>query len=120
MSMTTTHVMRSDGGFLRVLKRRKKLFKLCLCGDGAVGKTTFLNYLKSKKLVHEQKDARRTTYVNIDVFNLDGRQLQLFDLAGQRTMGAHPLDHMSHVVLKEVDIVLFFFALDKPKSLRGI
>ncbi len=104
------------------IKKDRDLFKFCLIGDGGVGKTTFVNYLRTGKLLQDSDapSTTRTPFVNIDGCSLGGHILQIYDLAGQRRKGAHPLDYMQEVVLKEVDKILLFFALDNLESFLNI
>jgi len=105
--------------YLLYLKITKDLFKICLLGDGGVGKSTFIHFLSTGQLAHET-NIQRTPYINIDGCNLGGHNLQIYDLAGQRREDAHPLDHLRNVVLRGTDIILFFFALDNLQSFLNI
>ncbi|MFX1538367.1 MAG: GTP-binding protein [Promethearchaeota archaeon] len=109
----------SFGEFLLYLKVVRDLFKFCLIGDGGVGKSTFLYYLRTGDLADKQ-DIERTPYINIESCILGGHNLQLYDLAGQRRKNAHPLDHIQAVVFKEVDVLLFFFSLNNFHSFLNV
>ncbi len=105
--------------YLLYLKITKDIFKFCVIGDGGVGKTTFINFLTTGELAPDF-DVTRTPYINIDGCKLGGHTIQLYDLAGQRRVDAHPLDHMQNVVLKGTDVILFFFSLDNLESFISI
>lgn len=106
--------------YFRLVKAAQDLFKFCIIGDGGVGKTTFINYLTTGNLVVQQGDLRRTPYVTIEGCTLGGHKIQLYDLAGQRGVGTHPLDHMQTVVLKGTDMLFFFYSLDRLGSYTNI
>ncbi|NHJ48294.1 MAG: hypothetical protein FK733_10960 [Asgard group archaeon] len=105
--------------YLLYLKITKDLFKICLVGDGGVGKSTFIHFLSTGNLIQDDS-IQRTPYLNIDGCVLGGHNLQLYDLAGQRRKDAHPLDHMQNVVLRGVDVLLFFFSLENLQSFINI
>ena len=106
--------------FLQQLKRRRRVFKFCLVGDGATGKTTFMQYLESGKLAVCAFDTKRTPYMDFGTARLGTGTVQLFDLAGQRVAHAHPLDHIPETSLKGSDVIVFFFSLDNFQSFLSV
>ncbi|MFX0091967.1 MAG: GTP-binding protein [Candidatus Hodarchaeota archaeon] len=105
---------------LERLKKVYDIFKICLAGDGAVGKTSFLNYLRTGKFIPNQGNIKRTPFINIDGCALGGHKIQLYDLAGQRRKDAHPLDFLQIQVFKELDSLILFFSLNNLQSFINI
>ncbi len=106
--------------YLREVKVAKKFFKLCLVGDGATGKTTFMRYMATGDLVVCHQDLRRTPYMDFGSTKLEDKTVQIIDLAGQRFDDAHPLDHIPVAALKSADLILFFFSLENFESFLSI
>ncbi len=106
--------------YLQEIKKRKRLYKLCLVGDGATGKTTFLRYLSTGRLDVCHQDLRRTPYMDFGSAHIEENTIQIIDLAGQRFDDAHPLDHIPVAALKAADIILFFFSLEVFESFLSI
>lgn len=113
-------VSESREDFLQRIKKRKSVFKFCLVGDGATGKSTFMQYLESGELTVCVFDTKRTPYMDFGTAQLKSGTVQLFDLAGQRVEHAHPLDHIPETSLRGADIILFFFSLDNFQSFLSI
>ncbi|MFW9907964.1 MAG: ADP-ribosylation factor-like protein [Candidatus Thorarchaeota archaeon] len=106
--------------FLQSLKSSKRLYKLCLVGDGATGKTTFLRYLATGDLVVCHEGLKRTPYIDFGSTRIEGNTIQIIDLAGQRFDDAHPLDHIPVAALRGADIIVFFFSLENFHSFLSI
>ena len=75
-------------------------------------------YLVEERLINDYD--YESGLLKLDIGKNGGHQLQIYDLAGQREEGAHPLDHLQAVVLKEADFLIFFFALDNLQSFVNI
>ncbi len=106
--------------FLREVKAAKRFFKICLVGDGATGKTTFMRYMATGDLVVCHEGLKRTPYMDFGSTKLDDKTVQIIDLAGQRFDDAHPLDHIPVAALKSADIILFFFSLENFESFLSV
>jgi small GTP-binding protein len=116
--------------FLSRLKKTKKLCRMTIVGDGAVGKTTLVQALL-RKTNHrtktslsnetiEQKKITRTPFMEIETWNYGDMVFQCYDLAGQRVEGTHPLDILQHQVLKSIDIYIFVFSVDRYESFENL
>ncbi|MFW9783298.1 MAG: GTPase domain-containing protein [Candidatus Heimdallarchaeota archaeon] len=116
--------------FLKKLKKSKKLIRMTIVGDGAVGKTTLVKALIQKttqslnksngKKILNNKEITRTPFMEIETWTYNDLLFQCYDLAGQRTPGSHPLDLMKEQVIKSIDIFLFVFSVDRYESFENI
>lgn len=114
--------------FLSQIKKSKRLIRMTIVGDGAVGKTTLVqallkittNHNHSGHEVLEDKKVTRTPFMEIESWNYKDLVFQCYDLAGQRTPGMHPLDLLQNHVLKYIDIYIFVFALDRYESFANL
>ncbi|TXT56450.1 MAG: putative GTPase Era [Candidatus Thorarchaeota archaeon] len=115
--------------FLLEIKKSKRLVRVTIVGEGAVGKTsivsTILNSTEAKEhstsTISKLEKTNRTPFMIIETWKQDDLTIQCFDLAGQRnTPGAHPLDILKDQVLKMIDIVILVFALDRYESFENI
>ena len=116
--------------FLSKLKDSKKLVRMTVVGDGAVGKTTLvqaliykttqqLDNLYSKKIL-KNKNVSRTPFMEIESWTYKDLLFQCYDLAGQRIPGVHPLDILKNQVLKSIDIYIFVFSVDRYESFENL
>lgn len=116
--------------FLKKLKKSKKLIRMTIVGDGAVGKTTLVKALIQKttqslnksngKKILNNKEITRTPFMEIETWTYKDLLFQCYDLAGQRTPGSHPLDLMKDQVIRSIDIFLFVFSVDRYESFENI
>jgi len=116
--------------FLNRLKKSKKLVRMTIVGDGAVGKTTLVQALIQKTThyvnnsnggkVLERKEITRTPFIEIESWSYKDLRFQCYDLAGQRTPGAHPLDIIKDQVTKSIDIYIFVFSVDIYESFENL
>lgn len=116
--------------FIKQLKNEKKIIRMIVVGDGAVGKTTLVRSMllktkresKSSSYIDkiEDKKVTRTHFMEIESWDYNGLVIQCYDLAGQRTPGLHPLDIISNQVLSYIDIYIFVFSLNRYDSFENI
>ncbi|MFW9940385.1 MAG: GTPase domain-containing protein [Candidatus Thorarchaeota archaeon] len=116
--------------FLNRLKKSRKLVRMTIVGDGAVGKTTLVQALIQKTThyinnsnggkVLESKEITRTPFMEIESWEYKDLRFQCYDLAGQRTPGAHPLDLIKEQVTKSIDIYIFVFSVDVYESFENL
>ena len=116
--------------FLNRLKKSRKLVRMTIVGDGAVGKTTLVQALiqKTTKYVNnssggkvlDSKEITRTPFMEIESWSYKDLRFQCYDLAGQRTPGAHPLDIIKDQVIKSIDIYIFVFSVDTYESFENL
>jgi len=116
--------------FLKRLKKSKKLIRMTIVGDGAVGKTTLVQALIQKTATYDRntnganvlknKETTRTTFMEIETWAYKDLLFQCYDLAGQRIPGSHPLDLMRNQVIKSIDIYIFVFSVDVYESFENI
>ncbi|KKN20569.1 hypothetical protein LCGC14_0934230 [marine sediment metagenome] len=116
--------------FLLRLKKTKKVVRITIVGDGAVGKTTLVqvmlqktNHRTEKSLSREsikEKKITRTPFMEIETWTYRDLILQCYDLAGQRIEGSHPLDILKHQVLQSIDIFIFVFSVDRYESFENL
>lgn len=116
--------------FLNRLKKSRKLVRMTIVGDGAVGKTTLVQALIQKTTqyvnnsnggkVLDSKEITRTPFMEIETWSYKDLRFQCYDLAGQRTPGAHPLDIIKDQVIKSIDIYIFVFSVDTYESFENL
>jgi small GTP-binding protein len=116
--------------FLKKLKKSKKLIRMTIVGDGAVGKTTLVQALiqkttnfGKKSIEYEtvnNKAITRTPFMEIETWNYKDLIFQCYDLAGQRIPGTHPLDLMRKQVTQTIDIYIFVFSVDRYESFENL
>ncbi|MFX1345761.1 MAG: GTPase domain-containing protein [Promethearchaeota archaeon] len=116
--------------FLNRLKKSRKLVRMTIVGDGAVGKTTLVQALIQKTThyvnnsnggkVLESKEITRTPFMEIESWEYKDLRFQCYDLAGQRTPGTHPLDLIKEQVTKSIDIYIFVFSVDVYESFENL
>jgi len=116
--------------FLKRLKKSRKLVRMTIVGDGAVGKTTMVQALIQKTTqyvnssnggkVLDSKEITRTPFMEIESWAYKDLRFQCYDLAGQRTPGAHPLDIIKDQVTKSIDIYIFVFSVDRYESFENL
>ena len=116
--------------FLKRLKKSRKLVRMTIVGDGAVGKTTLVQSLiqKTTKYVNgsnssnvlDSKEITRTPFMEIESWAYKDLHFQCYDLAGQRVPGGHPLDIIKDQVLKSIDIYIFVFSVDRYESFENL
>lgn len=116
--------------FLLRLKKTKKVVRITIVGDGAVGKTTLVqvmlqktNHRTEKSLSREsikEKTITRTPFMEIETWTYRDLIFQCYDLAGQRIEGSHPLDILKHQVLQSIDIFIFVFSVDRYESFENL
>ncbi len=116
--------------FLKRLKKSRKLVRMTIVGDGAVGKTTLVQALIQKTThyvnstnggkVLDSKEITRTPFMEIESWAYKDLRFQCYDLAGQRTPGAHPLDIIKDQVIKSIDIYIFVFSVDRYESFENL
>lgn len=116
--------------FIKRLKKSKKLVRMTIVGDGAVGKTTLVQALIQKTInyidesngaqVLKNKEITRTPFMEIETWVYKDLLFQCYDLTGQRIPGTHPLDLMRNQVTKSIDIYIFVFSVDVYKSFENI
>ncbi len=111
---------KSHNDFLARIKAKRKFFKICIVGDGATGKTTFMRFLSTGNLRTCHDNLRRTPYMDFGSTKIADNVVQIIDLAGQRFDGVHPLDHIPVTALRGADIILFFFTLDNFDSFLSL
>ncbi|MFX0031231.1 MAG: GTPase domain-containing protein [Candidatus Hodarchaeota archaeon] len=112
------------------LKRMRNIVRITVVGDGAVGKTTLVqailrltqdcaddppitNFMETKKI-------KRTPFMEIESWNYKDLLIQCYDLAGQRSPGAHPLDILQNQVISSIDIFIFVFSVDRYESFENL
>ena len=129
--MTGVFQLAKMSQFLSDLKNSKRLIRMTIVGDGAVGKTTLVQALLKITADHnhnhstghkvlENKKVTRTPFMEIESWTYKDLVFQCYDLAGQRTPGMHPLDLLQNHVLKYIDIYIFVFALDRYESFANL
>lgn len=116
--------------FLKRLKKSRKLVRMTIVGDGAVGKTTLVQSLiqKTTKSVNgsnsskviDSKEITRTPFMEIESWVYKDLHFQCYDLAGQRIPGGHPLDIIKDQVTKSIDIYIFVFSIDRYESFENL
>ncbi|MFX0164348.1 MAG: GTPase domain-containing protein [Candidatus Hodarchaeota archaeon] len=116
--------------FLNRLKKSRKLVRMTIVGDGAVGKTTLVQALIQKTTRHvnnsnggevlDNKEITRTSFMEIESWAYKDLRFQCYDLAGQRTPGTHPLDIIKDQVIKSIDIYIFVFSVDRYESFENL
>lgn len=116
--------------FLKKLKKSKKLIRMTIVGDGAVGKTTLVQALIQKTTNYGKKSIEyetvnnkaitRTPFMEIETWNYKDLIFQCYDLAGQRIPGTHPLDLMRKQVTQSIDIYIFVFSIDRFESFENL
>lgn len=116
--------------FLARLKKSKKLVRMTIVGDGAVGKTTLVRALLQKTAknlknhsgtkVVDDKKITRTPFIEIESWAYKDLIFQCYDLAGQRIPGVHPLDILQDQVINSIDIYLFVFSIDRYESFENL
>ncbi len=111
--------------FKEKLKRLRRIIRITVVGDGAVGKTTLikamLNLLeKNESYEYNYEEVKRTPFMSIERWKLNNLSIQCYDLAGQRRPGAHPIDVLSDQVLREIDVIIFVFALNRFESFENL
>ena len=116
--------------FLARLKKSKKIVRMTVVGDGAVGKTTLVRALLRKTTNHtknhsgdkvlEDKKVSRTPFMEIESWVYRDLIFQCYDLAGQRTPGAHPIDILQEQVINLIDIYVFVFSVDRYESFENL
>ncbi len=115
--------------FLIELKKSRKLMRLTVVGDGAVGKTSLVDAIT--KFTTTESDAscedfssdiniKRTPFMTIESWHYRDMVVQCYDLAGQRTEGVHPLDLLSEQVLGHIDIVVYVFSLAQFSTFENL
>lgn len=116
--------------FLKRLKKSRKLVRMTIVGDGAVGKTTLVQSLiqkttksvngsNSSKIINS-KEITRTPFMEIESWVYKDLHFQCYDLAGQRIPGGHPLDIIKDQVTKSIDIYIFVFSIDRYESFENL
>jgi small GTP-binding protein len=101
---------------------------MTIIGDGAVGKTTLvkamLRYTNDGEEFDDNQEnleeIKRTPFMEIESWNFKDLRIQCFDLAGQRTVGSHPLDILRNQVATSIDIYIFVFALNRFRSFENL
>ncbi|MHA2131440.1 MAG: GTPase domain-containing protein [Promethearchaeota archaeon] len=116
--------------FLKKLKKSKRLVRMTIVGDGAVGKTTLVQALIKKTAydinksnggkILSNKEVKRTPFMEIETWAYNDLLFQCYDLAGQRTPGIHPLDIMRDQVTKSIDLYIFVFSVDRYESFENL
>lgn len=116
--------------FLNRVKKSRKLVRMTIVGDGAVGKTTLVQALIQKTThtlngsngskVINNREISRTPFMEIESWAYKDLQFQCYDLAGQRTPGGHPLDIIKDQVIKSIDIYMFVFSIDRYESFENL
>lgn len=116
--------------FLKRVKKSRKLVRMTIVGDGAVGKTTLVQALIEKTTdyvngsnpneVLDKKEITRTPFMEIESWAYKDLHFQCYDLAGQRTPGGHPLDLIKDQVIKSIDIYIFVFSVDRYESFENL
>lgn len=115
--------------FFNQLKKQKKIIRLILLGDGAVGKTSLINkvleYTSESECnqaipLTEDEDTKRTPFLNIESWYCEGLTIQSYDLAGQREPGAHPIDLLRTQVFGRTDIIIYVFSLNRFESFENL
>lgn len=116
--------------FIEELKILRQIVRITVVGDGAVGKTTLVQALLRKtricsenhssiNLIQEKK-IKRTPFMEIESWKYKDLLVQCYDLAGQRTPGAHPLDILQSQVISSIDIFIFVFSVDRYESFKNL
>ena len=116
--------------FIEELKNSRNIVRITVVGDGAVGKTTLVRALlrKTKNCsgnhsninLIEEKEIKRTPFIEIESWTYKDLIIQCYDLAGQRIPGAHPLDILQSQVISSIDIFIFVFSVDRYKSFENL
>jgi small GTP-binding protein len=104
------------------LKTIKRSGKVCIVGEGGVGKTSLVRVLTHGMALEQAKDTiiERTPYINIDVFvSPNDYKMQVYDLSGQR-FSAHPIEVLRNQVMRNLDVMLFMFATNNFNSLVNL
>ncbi|HKZ43100.1 MAG TPA: GTPase domain-containing protein, partial [Candidatus Hodarchaeales archaeon] len=94
--------------------------KLIILGDGGVGKTTLVHALKMGSQSLSQEEVKKTSFMEIETIETAGQPNWLvYDLSGQQS-STHPLEVMADMVLKDADLVVLIFALNRFSSLNNL
>jgi len=105
------------------LKIIKQNGKICIVGEGGVGKTSLMNVISCGMTLEEAKEEytiERTPYIDIDVYTApNGFKIQIYDLSGQR-FEAHPIEVLKNQVLVNLDAMVFMFAINNFNSLINL
>lgn len=106
--------------WLSSLKSLKRSGKLCIVGEGGVGKTSLIKVLCSGMSIEETKDKhdiKRTPYMDISIYKApNGYKVQIYDLSGQR-FSAHPIEVLKKQVLVNLDAIIFAYSISNFNSL---
>lgn len=104
--------------WLSSLKSLRRSGKLCIVGEGGVGKTSLTKVLCSGMTLEESDfDIKRTPYIDINVFKAPkGYKVQIYDLSGQR-FSAHPIEVLKNQVLVNLDAIIFVYSISNFNSL---
>ncbi|MBD3196941.1 MAG: GTP-binding protein [Candidatus Lokiarchaeota archaeon] len=112
---------------LNHLKKSRKLIRMTIVGDGAVGKTTLVQAMLEKSNIETKlsdEDAKieinRTPFIEIEAWRYQDLLIQCYDLAGQREKGKHPADILDDQVFSFIDIYLFVFSLNRYESFENL
>jgi len=107
--------------FLHYLKQEKQILRISVLGDGAVGKTTLIqSIINSVDDGDSKQETSRTPFMEIETWIHDGISIQAYDLAGQRTEGAHPVDLLPDQIFGHIDIILLVFSLHRYESFSNL
>ena len=115
---------------IKQLKKERRIVRMTVVGDGAVGKTTLVRAMlqqatgkakiPSDSNISRNKKISRTPFIEIESWEHEDVLIQCYDLAGQRNPGAHPLDIIQDQVLSLIDVYIFLFSLDRYESFENL
>ncbi len=102
--------------------------KIVLLGDGAVGKTTFVeaiqNYVTSfGKIDHASQTTQRTRFIDFHVVphsSANPLTYSVWDVQGQRNIACHPMALISQNVLGGAGMIVFMFAMNDAQSFENL
>lgn len=111
---------------IKFIKQKRKIRKILIAGTGAVGKTSLLKVLKSKKSLEklDNKDLQynRTLFMELEKINSSNTNgiFQLYDVAGQLDLPFHAFRDTTRLTFGNVDLVLILFSNDNVQSLLEV
>jgi small GTP-binding protein len=102
--------------------------KLVVLGDGAVGKTTIIDAVRTYIATNgttttTQLRTLRTQFIDFHVIPATTRTERVFsiwDLQGQRLKSTHPLDFIADTILAGSAIIVLMFAVNDAQSFENL
>ncbi|HKZ43370.1 MAG TPA: GTP-binding protein [Candidatus Hodarchaeales archaeon] len=97
--------------------------RIAILGDGGVGKTTLIKRLAENNshpaTADELLSVGRTSFISFETFKIDETKIVSIDIAGQDGSG-HPLKILAEFCLRNNDVLIFAFALNRFNSLLNL